>query len=288
MSSASDLARDLVRIVGKQADSRVGRAPGQSEIGRVVRSSPLTIQAQSFTIPLTAEDLVVAMGTPLSQGALVSLVPTKGGTWTVIPLQDAPGSVSSDPTVRAGTAYDPSGSGAAQSGQVGINALDSGPVRITGGAAQWTVTGPIDNRKVNSKGYWDPMNGTPVGRGSWALGGGTHTAAGNPEHPWASINATDIFAPAGTVVVACKRLYCYSIGSGILSTDGATAGQGAYLAEENGRRWWYRHIYLKCRVGQFLNPGDPVGTLVSWTNGGAHLHLGNTVAGRGVLDARPD
>ena len=227
------------------------------------------------------------MGTPLSQGAMVQLVPTRSGTWVVIPLQDAPNSVSSDPTQRGGTAYDPSGSGAAQSDMVGVDALAASSSLVIANGGSWTPVFPPGTRLTNSKGYWDPMNGATVGRSSWVTG--AHNASGNPEHPWAAQNATDIFAAAGTMTVALTKLYVYSVGSGTVSHAPATAGQGAYLRDANGRLWWYRHIFLACRVGQMLNPGAPVGRLVSWTNGGPHLHLGTSVGGiRGVLDAKPD
>jgi hypothetical protein len=108
----------------------------------------------------------------------------------------------------------------------------------------------------------------PFPGGNWAGGPAAHRARalGN----WQSDNAWDIMGASGAAVYAVLP---GTIGR-VSESDSRPgfAGQGVYLHTADGQ-WWYKHIRSAVRPGQRVEAGDIIGHLVSWTNGGPHLHL---------------
>ena len=136
--------------------------------------------------------------------------------------------------------------------------------------------GKIGGGAFASGGLVNPFPG-----GSWAGSPRDHgaRALGN----WQSDNAWDIMGSSGSRV--------YAVAPGVItriSPSGKSpqfAGQGVYLQTSGSGTWWYKHIASSVRAGQRVNAGDVIGTLVSWTRGGPHLHLardsGDPAAARG-------
>ena len=139
---------------------------------------------------------------------------------------------------------------------------------VPGGRATLTsifrqTGGKMGGHAFASGGYTQPFPG-----GSWAGGPSAHAARalGN----WQSDNAWDIMGGSGAMTYAVLP---GTIGR-ISASDrrGQFAGQGVYLHTADGT-WWYKHVSARVSSGQKVQAGDPIGTLVSWTNGGPHLHL---------------
>jgi hypothetical protein len=124
-------------------------------------------------------------------------------------------------------------------------------IRVTGGQLPAFARG----------GYVNPFPG-----GKWAGSPAAHKARalGN----WQSDNAWDIMGSG--------KVYAVLDGSVTRITPSGRspqfAGEGVYLSTSDGT-WWYRHVDSSVRVGQRVKAGDVIGSTVSWTQGGPHLHL---------------
>lgn len=99
LAPVDKLGRELVDQIRQQADRRIDRVNKEFDLGVVMSTNPLQIQAQQFTtrpVILNAGDVLVLPGVPVTQGGTVALVKTRSNETIAFPvilgsdIQEAP------------------------------------------------------------------------------------------------------------------------------------------------------------------------------------------------------
>jgi murein DD-endopeptidase MepM/ murein hydrolase activator NlpD len=99
-----------------------------------------------------------------------------------------------------------------------------------------------------------------------------HDPQGMYPRPPGYHGAWDWFASGGTPVKAARTGKVTEVKPSLNNT-GQVFGGVVKVTEDNGHTWVYRHVVPNVKLGQVVNAGQQIASVVNWIGGPSHLHM---------------